>query len=174
MGHKGIIESVQYLSGSQMYSSDRAVELRFLAAGDLSRLAKLLRILGIDCLYSGGLSLPSAILLAVTEDRILLTKVPVAETSRLRVARLIDDSVEDQLRFILNEYNLAASLKPFSRCLKCNELLVPKNLTDFEGVPESVIQRRLDIHSCPGCGRSYWEGSHVERMRERLIKLTRS
>jgi hypothetical protein len=57
----------------------------------------------------------------------------------------------------------------FTRCLRCNTRLVP--------VEKSRIEHRLlpktrkyfhEFFLCPGCGRIYWSGSHMDKMRDRL------
>jgi len=140
---------------------------RFIAEGELSRLAKNLRILGFDCAYSGGFSLPETVVQALREDRILLTCKPVAETEKLQVHRINSAEPRQQWTATVAAFSLSSCFHPFSRCLECNRQLRPApTCTDIP--PESVRERGLPVFNCPQCGRYYWEGSHVQRMRERL------
>lgn len=55
--------------------------------------------------------------------------------------------------------------EPFTRCLKCNTLLVEEPETSVRGlVPERVMNDFHRFHRCPDCGRIYWEGSHFQAM----------
>jgi len=56
--------------------------------------------------------------------------------------------------------------RPFSRCLICNVPLQPAAAEATTTVPADV--RGQPLLCCPRCGRIYWEGSHVRRMREKL------
>jgi len=58
---------------------------------------------------------------------------------------------------------------PFSRCALCNSAL--QRRTSFEAmgeVPGPVVRVVRTLRYCPGCGKWYWEGSHVARLREWL------
>jgi uncharacterized protein with PIN domain len=35
-------------------------------------------------------------------------------------------------------------------------------------VPERVARTQRELSRCPGCGKVYWPGSHVERIRATL------
>jgi uncharacterized protein with PIN domain len=60
-------------------------------------------------------------------------------------------------------------VRPFVRCTRCNALLEPLAPEAAAArVPARVRERHARFLSCPGCGRVYWEGTHVERMR-RLV-----
>jgi len=60
---------------------------------------------------------------------------------------------------------------PFSRCLLCNVSLRPADAATSPSIPPSVRAAGLPLRACPACGRRYWEGGHVRRMRARLAWL---
>ena len=144
--------------------------LRFIAEGELALLVKLLRCLGLDCLYDGGTSLPTAISRATAEGRILLTLKPVADTRQLKVVRVPSSSPEAQLAAVSGSIPLWDNSAPFTRCLVCNELLTWEPNPPPGSVPERVRKRPTIFHRCPGCGRIYWAGTHVDRLRRRLAQ----
>lgn len=142
---------------------------RFLAEGELSGLVKNLRILGIDCAYSGEQSLPDAVNLAIRDSRMLLTLKPMPSTGSLMVYRLQTASTQIQLLQLVEAFSLTPHFHPFSRCLKCNQPLIPFDSTSGESlIPPSIRSRNLPIFTCPNCRKPFWNGSHVERMRARL------
>ncbi len=58
---------------------------------------------------------------------------------------------------------------PFSRCLECNDELVPLDRTRVrDKVPPYVLESKDSFNGCPSCGRVYWEGTHSERMEEEV------
>jgi uncharacterized protein with PIN domain len=55
---------------------------------------------------------------------------------------------------------------PFSRCAGCNAALQSRHPMEARGeVPGRVLRSARPLHYCPVCGRWYWEGSHVARLR---------
>jgi len=143
-------------------------EIKFIAEGELAGLVKLLRGLGLDCRYDGGASLSAVILQSATDGRILITRKPLAETLRTKVIRVLATSPDEQLSELANQLPVAGYIRPFSRCLKCNTLLIAAPNAPTECIPPLILERRLDLSQCPSCHRYYWEGSHVKRLRHRL------
>jgi len=150
---------------------DENNEIKFIADNDLKPLAKMLRMLGVDCWYDGEMSLPDIIRIAALEDRILLSMKPIAETRKVVMVKLNSDNVADQLRQVLKAHSLKKHISLFSRCLVCNVLIKDVNYTVHKpDIPESVRERGLTVLRCPVCKRPYWEGSHLNRMRKQLTE----
>jgi uncharacterized protein len=57
---------------------------------------------------------------------------------------------------------------PFSRCLVENALLHEAPAAALARLPQTARQGGGPVMLCPECGRIYWPGSHVRRMRARL------
>lgn len=55
---------------------------------------------------------------------------------------------------------------PFSRCLVCNAIL--EKTLHVTGVPEGVRKMTNEFWVCPQCQRTFWLGSHTNRMKEKL------
>ena len=65
-------------------------------------------------------------------------------------------------------------LDPFSRCMQCNTPLVEASADKFSQVPDESRKLAHPLLYCPVCDKVYWEGSHVDRMRHKLKKWSRS
>jgi uncharacterized protein with PIN domain len=144
---------------------------RFAADAMLGRLARWLRVLGFDTSYDPALTDADLVRLANEQGRTLLTRDRhlLRELRPLLAHEVRQDAPLDQLRELIAAQQLAAPSELFTRCLLCNaelsrleqEEATPLLPTGVQGIPGPV--RR-----CPACGKVYWHGSHVRRMREAL------
>jgi uncharacterized protein with PIN domain len=63
---------------------------------------------------------------------------------------------------------------PFSRCAECNTALERRHAVEAQGeVPARARRASAFLHYCPGCGKWYWEGTHVQRIRDWLEQALR-
>lgn len=128
----------------------------------LGKLSRLLRIIGIDSAYSNeGMVI---LLLARKEGRIILTR-----NTRLRgregVFFLDVMEPEQQLYAVVDAYDLWREIKPFTRCVICNEKLAPVEKEAVRGkVPHFTYKHFDEYAKCPQCERIYWKGSHYKNM----------
>jgi hypothetical protein len=69
------------------------------------------------------------------------------------------------LQEIVQRFDLARSMTPFQRCLRCNGLLqsVPKDQL-LDKLPPRTQELFEDFHKCRQCHQVYWKGSHYEKM----------
>ncbi len=100
---------------------------RFVLDVHLGRLAAYLRMLGFDTLYSNTATDQELARLSADEGRILLTRdwgllkrsvVTHGHAVRATASR-------EQVAEIVERFDLAGSIQPFVRCLRCNGLLCP-------------------------------------------------
>ena len=147
---------------------------KFIADAMLGRLAKWLRLLGIDTVYDPRLRDTELIRLAATEGRILLTR----DTRLLRRRGIppslfvIHDHFRDQLRQVAHAFGLDLRLARFNRCSRCNELLVGRSKEHVrDRVPPYVFETQDHFFQCPACGRIYWAATHLERIRSEIDRL---
>ncbi|MCF7811663.1 Mut7-C RNAse domain-containing protein [bacterium] len=143
-------------------------QLSFIADIELKPLVKLIRMLGINCRYDGGMSLPEIITIATSEQRILLTLKSIAATQKLNVFRFSSYEPIGQLRQLNKAFNLKDLAAPFSRCLICNAELIETQPTP--DVPNSVLKRNIPVYRCTECRRLFWHGTHIERMKDQLLE----
>lgn len=142
---------------------------KFVCDGMLGRLCKLLRICGIDTLYSNR---GTAILVeARKEGRIILTM-----NTRLRgkegVYFIENTTPQSQLESVITEYKLQRTIQIFSRCIECNDKLVPTPKGAVrDKVPFFTYRHFDDFATCPSCQRVYWKGSHYKKMLKDILPL---
>jgi len=148
--------------------------MTFVADSMLGKLARWLRILGYDTAYDAFAEDDDLLVQAEAEDRILLTRDgPLAERAPVeRCVRIAHDSLDDQIAQLVDVVGLDLNRKPFTRCLVCNEPIV--KISDAEArerVPPYVFQTQTRFSKCPICNRIYWQGTHLNRMVERLEQI---
>ncbi len=147
---------------------------RFIADSMLGRLARWLRAMGYDTVYIRHAQDGDLHRLATSEGRRLLTR-------DARLARSVGEGEAylvraERLEAQLDEVVAACSLEPgpglLSRCLECNHLLTSLQPDALQGrIPPHILASHREFSGCPACGRIYWEGSHAQRMRDRLRRF---
>ena len=140
----------------------------FIVDVNVGRLARYLRAAGVDTLYDHRWSDEYLGDLVRREQRILLTRDMRLLMRRHvlfgRYIRAIQPA--DQLREVMELFDLAGKSTAFSRCLECNCLLQPVAKAEILHLLEPLTRKYYTTFSrCNACGRIYWPGSHVEKMR---------
>lgn len=146
-------------------------EIRFIADAHLGGLARLLRMLGFDTLYSNEITDGQIRAISGIEARVVLTR-----DRELLKCRTITHGCfvhalrpQEQLREVVDRLQLRSSAKPFTLCLHCN---LPLTFIDKEAVADRLPPRVAATYQryswCESCDRVYWEGSHWQRMRQLL------
>lgn len=153
---------------------------RFIVDDNVGRLAKWLRMIGYDALFSANTDDGRLVHIAINEGRVLLTKDTqimkrrVVTSGRLRAILIKDDDPKQQLRQVIEELNLDCHSGQFTRCLECNHLLEPRDKQEVRDlVPPYVFRTQSQYMQCPQCQRIYWRGTHWQRMKEELEKIIR-
>jgi uncharacterized protein with PIN domain len=148
---------------------------RFVADVMLGRLAKWLRILGYDTLYSSSIGKDKLIEAALGEGRLLLTRRAELKNTRgiPSVVCVETNNVEEQLKQVIRECDLNIDPRSIlSLCLKCNHPLEELSKEVAEGlVPDHVLHTTERFSRCPVCREIYWKGSHVSRMIRKVETL---
>lgn len=147
----------------------------FIVDINVGKLARLLRMSGINTLYDPQLQEKDLARLAADDRRILLSRNrDLLRRKSILWGHLVRaEQPEKQLTEVMTLFELHDAIQPFSRCLQCNALLEP--------VEKSAILHRLEpltkkyyrkFHICPDCEQIFWRGSHHKQMEE-LIKRVR-
>jgi hypothetical protein len=143
---------------------------RFILDNHLGKLARLMRLLGIDTLYPRA-HLDDAELaqIAYAENRIMLTR------DRGLLMRSIitygyclhTTNTEQQLTAVLHRYHLHQHVHPWTRCLNCNGRLhtIPKQQIAHRLQPKTSLYFD-EFRECQACGQIYWKGSHFASLQE--------
>jgi len=141
---------------------------RFLLDNHLGKLARYMRLLGLDTLYLNDEADDAELAeIAHREKRILLSR----DRGLLKRGNVVygyclrtRDSFK-QLTAVLHRFQLHKEIAPWTRCLRCNGLLKP--------VAKEEIMHRLepktkiyfdDFRICGDCQQIYWRGSHYTRL----------
>jgi uncharacterized protein len=136
---------------------------RFVLDTHLGRLAAYLRMLGFDSLYRNDYSDQLLAGITVNEGRILLTRdrglLKRKEITRGYCVRSMEP--REQIREILDRFDLIGMFHPFSRCLRCNGLLIKVAKSEIISSLQPKTGRFYDEFTrCEICGQVYWKGSH--------------
>ena len=147
---------------------------RFVCDLHLGKLARLLRFCGFDTLWDRSWREPALARIGAREGRAVLSRhrallKRTAVTSGMLVRA---NDADGQLAEVLRRYRLAARITRPGRCAACNGTLVATARAD---VPVPIPPRTaawLDRYwLCAGCGRLFWDGTHVERIRRRVARV---
>ena len=146
----------------------------FIADAMLGRLARALRMLGLDTRYRPDIDDNELKMTALREGRVILTRDhEVADTNLAVTVLLIEsDHLEEQLLQTVQAFRISAGDRLFSRCLICNVRVEDVEKREVkERVPEYVYETQERFSRCPSCGRVYWAATHVEHAREWLERV---
>ena len=149
---------------------DPLPDLKFICDVNVGKLAVLLRMIGADAWMENEWDDACIAAAAQKFGRVVLSKDSgLLKRKQIEFGRLVRSEDPDrQLKEVVDFFGLRPD-RFFSRCLRCNARLVP--------VEKSEIEHRLlpktrkyfhEFFLCPGCGRIYWSGSHMDKMRDRL------
>jgi hypothetical protein len=139
----------------------------------LGKLAKWLRILGLNTLYSNTWDEGELLAIARAEERVILTrdtrffrKVSGSD----RAIFIENDIFRDQIQEVISGLNFIPPAEGFfTRCRLCNHLLLDLPREEARTrVPEYVFRTQERFAFCSRCGRTYWSGTHQKMAREML------
>jgi uncharacterized protein with PIN domain len=137
------------------------------------KLVRWLRVLGLDAEYFRETDTRALLKRALSEELTIVTRNSrLSSTPGVSMLLLKSEIPEEQVKQVLDELGLLGSIALFARCIVCNGELKAVSKEDVRGrVPFYTFQRQERFKKCPGCGRIYWEGTHVEHMKRRIAEL---
>jgi hypothetical protein len=146
---------------------------KFIADVHLGKLAKWLRILGIDISYATIASYEDLVRMAEEESRIILSRgASFLKNEKISSLQIISEDSVAQLKQVIRTFNLSNRLKPFTRCLVCNGELIEVSKSEIiDKLNENTRQYFDEFWRCSSCEQIYWKGSHYERMTKMLNDL---
>ena len=143
-------------------------QTRFVLDVHLGRLAKYLRLLGFDTFYRDDTDDPELVRISVAEGRILLTRdrALLQRRALTHCYEVRETNPRRQLAEVLERFDLRRAAAPFTRCLRCNELLrpVPREAV-ADRLPPRTAREHDEFRICRVCDRVLWRGSHYRSMR---------
>lgn len=141
-------------------------------------LGRWLRIAGYDtAIAEQGRTDRQLVEQAHREDRILLTRDRrLAEIGKAEDRTVVLETVgiDAWAAELVSRLRLDWNHDPLSRCNVCNGILEQAPPDSADKLPPNIRTRDEPVNVCPRCGRLYWEGSHVRRIRRRLEGFARS
>jgi uncharacterized protein with PIN domain len=150
-------------------------EPRFVLDVHLGRLAAYLRMLGFDAVYANSATDSELVRISSEQQRILLTRdrglLKPSAVSHGYLVRHTDGC--RQIAEVVDRFDLARSIRPFTRCMACNGALarVPKEQV-LSLLPSRTAAVYDEFQQCAECGRLYWKGPHYRRMQLLVSELT--
>lgn len=150
--------------------------MKILLTKELGRLAKWLRILGIDAVYFRQDNASSLIIEALRQERVIVTRNHrLQRPTGVRIIMIGSEKIKEQLAEVLKVLNIKpASDKMFSRCTVCNDELISIEKEKIrDKVPEYVFKTQDSFTACPDCKRIYWRGTHwgnVENILKEIVE----
>ena len=142
-------------------------EPKFICDVHLGKLARYLRMTGFDVFHKNNFDDEEIVRISLKEKRAILTKdrgiLKRNEVSHGYWVR--STRVEEQVKEILDRFDLKKEIKEFSRCLECNDLLNPvKKEAIIKQLPPKVAKTQNEFYECLPCKKIYWKGTHYQRM----------
>ena len=146
-----------------------AGEARFVLDQHLGKLAMYLRLLGFDTLYRNDYHDAELAQVSSAQQRILLTRDRgLLKRGMVDYGYFVRETEpRPQVVEIVRRYELAGSITPFRRCLRCNGLLEQVAKDEIAGQLAAKTREFYDdFRRCTACGQIYWRGSHYDRLRQ--------
>ncbi len=150
--------------------------MKFVADGMLGKLARWLRMMGQDVVYSVQLVDDELLKLAKNENRALLTRD--FELYKRAIARGLDALYVDgktesgRLAQVAKRYSVPLAIDmDKSHCPICN---TPLKATPKEKLKDKVEKNTYIYYNqfwqCPHCGQVYWQGAHWKQIATALAQ----
>lgn len=151
--------------------------MTFVADVHLGKLARLLRLLGFDVYWRNDLDDPEIAAMSARLGRTVLTRDHELLRRKAVVSGLLVESSDpvEQLIQVFSAFDLADSIRPFTRCSDCGEELEEKSPDEAARfAPLSVLGRYERYFQCPACGKLFWKGDHFRTIGPLLARLEQS
>lgn len=146
----------------------------------LGKLARYLRLVGFRADYRRVWEDSDLVSHAVENNLIILSR-DRGLLKRKIISRglfVYNTDPREQIKEICRRLDIYSLINPFSRCLTCSGILnsVKYNSEEFdlikEQIPPGVLSWCRDYKRCGDCGKIYWEGSHMEKLKKLVSSVT--
>ncbi len=149
--------------------------VRFVADNHLGRLARLLRLLGLDTAYERDWNDAELVGISTSRQRILLTRdvglLKHGSVTHGYYVRATDS--RRQVTEVVGRFHLARHFTPFTRCMACNGELTPVTKNEIaHRLPVETRRHIDDFRVCSSCDKVYWRGAHHAELR-RIVMAAR-
>ena len=154
-------------------------EPRFIVDGMLGHVAKWLRVLGYDVVYSTRMSDKELLHHAKNDLRIMLTSDRQLHSAAIRKgirSILIEErNIEKILAMLSIEIGIVLRVDlSKTRCPRCGGKLIRVAKIHLRGkVPKSILKYHNVFFKCESCDKVYWIGVHLHNMSRILDRAER-
>jgi uncharacterized protein len=143
----------------------------------LGKLARYLRMMGFDCLYSNHYTDDELVIISLHEKRAILTrdKRLLMRKEVVRGYWLRNQGIVGQVKEVIRRFDLGNLIHSFSRCPLCNGILqqVDENKA-HSAFPDHQFYPGTVFNQCPQCDHFYWKGSHCSRFEMSIRRIATS
>lgn len=153
--------------------------MKFVADTMLGNLARWLRILGYDTLYSSFFEDWRLLRYAGEEERVLLTRdeslFRKARARGLSAVLITSDDIAEMLAQVAIKTGIELSFNPSrTRCPECNTSLMRISKAEALSLLESdIVTKYEEFWRCGKCGKIYWQGNHWKTINSVLEKANK-
>ena len=161
-----VFESIDITSATRL-RAEPLREMKFIADVHLGKLARYLRLLGFDCNYNKDYTCSEITAIAQKENYVILTRnISLLKIKSVSRGYWIQSQYPvEQASEVIKRFDLAAKVRPFSRCMVCNGIV---NIIDKESVKSELEPETSryyhEFYRCISCKRIYWKGSHTIKL----------
>ncbi len=142
-------------------------KIAFVVDVNVGKLALFLRMLGFDTKYGNEMRDSMLAEISRSENRILLSRDRTLLKRKIVMHGYLlrEQDPREQLIEVVLLYDLSSKIRPLSRCIPCNGLLVPVSKENIMAQLEPLTRKYYHaFHICESCGKIYWPGSHQEKI----------
>jgi uncharacterized protein len=147
---------------------------KFILDVHLGKLAKLMRILGIDTFYQNNFEDKEIVKLSLEHKRSILTRdIGLLKRKEVNHGYFVRNrKAEEQVLEVIERFQLKKIIKPFTRCIECNAILYEvKKENVVERLPQKVKNYLNEFYICKNCDKIFWKGTHYQKMSKMLERL---
>lgn len=149
---------------------------RFVLDCHLGKLARLLRMMGLDTAYERYYTDPEIVEISRKEHRIILTR-DLGLLKRRAVTHgyyVRSTDPTEQAKEVLRRFDLARQVKSLGRCMECNGHIEPVEKERIAHRLEPATRRHFrHFYRCRSCDRLYWRGSHFATLMQQIDTIVR-
>lgn len=150
----------------------------FIVDAMLGNLAKKLRLLGFDSLYSSSIEDDDLLKVAKSENRVIVTMdeelANKAKKHEIMTISITNQNEIDQFFQINEKIKLGKCIVSgnTTRCPVCNGKIKHIEKKDvLNKVPVGVFENMNDFWICNKCEKIYWEGTHIKNLQKFTSEL---
>ena len=165
-----VFESLD-ISDVQHLRAEPLREPKFVLDVHLGKLARYMRMVGLDTVYKNNSADGELIEISLKEKRTILTKGRgILKRNEVTHGYWVrNEAPGKQLKEVVERFDLKNELKEFSRCLECNSTLIEiEKEKIIDRLPPKIKEWQNEFYYCRVCDKIYWKGSHYEKMKKMI------